>query len=117
MPATLELAGIPRPEHVQFKSLLPLVANPDAVLYDAIYGGYIDLQRMVFDGRFKLIYYPKIEKYLLFDLQNDAAEMQDLAEVPGYAPKMVELQKKLQNLQIETGDTLKLQIAALDSAK
>jgi arylsulfatase A-like enzyme len=76
--------------------------------YDAIYGGYIDLQRMVFDGRYKLIYYPKIEKTRLYDLDQDPFEKNDLAENPDYQTKITDLVQKLKQLQQQTGDTLQI---------
>ncbi|MBN1818135.1 MAG: sulfatase-like hydrolase/transferase, partial [Sedimentisphaerales bacterium] len=68
MPTSLELAGADRPESVEFRSLLPLLGGHRKSNYDHVYGGYMMLQRMVCDGRYKMIYYPKIEKVLLFDL-------------------------------------------------
>ena len=45
MPTTLEMAGIPIPEDVAFKSLLPVIAGE--ISYPAIYGAYKDKQRMI----------------------------------------------------------------------
>ena len=106
MPTTLELAQAPKPKQVQFKSLLPLIAGKRKENYDAIYGGYINLQRMITDDEFKLIYYPKINKTLLFDLKNDPLEMKNLADDPKYAVKVKTLKQKLKQLQKECGDTL-----------
>jgi arylsulfatase A-like enzyme len=109
MPTTLELAGVPKPAHVQFKSLLPLIRGETQKNYDAIYGAYkTDLQRMVRKGDYKLIYYPKIKKTLLFNLENDPDEMHDLAADPNYAPKIKELFQTLKILQKDTGDTLEI---------
>lgn len=106
MPSTLELAGVPQPDHVQFQSLMPLIAGKRDKSYDAIYGGYIDLQRMVTEGEYKLLYYPKIKKTKLFHLKEDPDEMVDLAGDPKYAPKIAQLKRTLKRLQKETGDTL-----------
>lgn len=107
-PTTLELAGISKPDHVRFKSLLPLMAGTREKNYETIYGGYIDLQRMVRKDNFKLIYYPKIQKILLFDLKQDPYEMNDLSENRQYESKMNELKQELIDLQQQVGDSLKL---------
>lgn len=109
MPTTLELAGIKKPEQVQFKSLLPLIKGKDSEHYEAIYGAYkTNLQRMVRKGDYKLIYYPKIKKTLLFNLKTDPEEMNDLSGDPKYAGKIKELLQAFEKLQKETGDPLKL---------
>jgi choline-sulfatase len=111
MPTTLELAGVKTPEHVQFKSLLPLIQGKTEQTRDAIYGGYTKTQRMITVGDYKLIVYPSIGRKLLFDLKNDPLEISDLAGKPEYAGKIAELTAKLKALQPEVGDTLDLGIA------
>ncbi|MHC4637104.1 MAG: sulfatase-like hydrolase/transferase [Planctomycetota bacterium] len=106
MPTTLELAQVPIPEHVQFKSLKPLLEGKDLKHYDAIYGGYTKLQRMVRKGDYKLIYYPKIKKVLLFNLAEDPQEMVNLATKKEYATVIEQLKTKLRELQKQQGDTL-----------
>ncbi len=108
MPTTLELAGVSVPEHVQFKSLLPVLKGKRDRQYDAIYGAYMNLQRMVTRDHFKLVYYPEIDKTLLFDLESDPKEMNNLAEKPEYAEKIAELKKALKDAQQQTGDSLKI---------
>ena len=107
MPTTLELAGVDKPKQVQFKSLLPLISGDAKKSYDAVYGGYKKFQRMVRKGEFKLIYYPKIKKTLLFDLKNDPNEMHDLFENPKYKSTIEDLFNTLHSLQKEVGDTIK----------
>jgi choline-sulfatase len=108
MPSTLELAGIDRPQHVQFKSLMPLINGKVKSSYDTIYGGYIDLQRMVSADGYKLIYYPKINKTLLYNLKEDPLEMKNLADEPANAGLIKRLKARLKELQKEVGDTLDL---------
>ncbi len=106
MATTLELAGADKPDYVDFNSLLPLIAGEKKQNYDLIYGGYMDLQRMVCDGDFKLIYYPKIDKSILYDLKNDPLEMNDLADDPQYAAKVAEMKQKLARMEKELNDPL-----------
>ena len=76
--------------------------------YDAIYNGYMDLQRMIRKDGFKMIVYPKIEKVLLFDMTNDPEEMNDLSENLDYKAKIDQLFLDLMKLQKDMEDTLDL---------
>ena len=106
MPTTLELAGADIPEHVRFKSLMPLIDGRRKENYGAIYGAYMDLQRMVTEGNFKLIWYPKIDKYLLFNLKRDPLEVHDLSGNERYAKRLEDMKAKLHALQKEMNDPL-----------
>jgi choline-sulfatase len=108
MPSTLELAGIDKPKQVQFKSLMPLINGKARSSYDAIYGGYIDLQRMVTADGYKMIYYPKINKTLLYNLKEDPLEMKNIADDPANAGLIKRSRTRLKALQKEVGDTLDL---------
>lgn len=52
--------------------------------------------------------YPKIDKILLFDLENDPEEITDLAGNPEYSGKVNTLFKDLLELQKSMGDELDL---------
>ena len=108
MPTTLELAGLDKPEHVEFKSLMPLVRGETKATYDAVYGGYMNLQRSVTQDGYKLILYPKIAKVLLYNLEEDPQEMHDLADQKELQPLMKKLFAKLLTLQKDVGDELGL---------
>jgi len=108
MPTTLDLAGVPRPDHVQFKSLLPLIRGETVTPYDAIYGAYLDLQRSVKQDGYKLILYPKLAKARLYNLREDPGETNDLADDPRSRPVIKKLFAKLVELQQQTGDGLNL---------
>jgi arylsulfatase A-like enzyme len=108
MASALELAGVRKPRQVQFKSLLPLIEGKADQNYDAIYGGYIDFQRMVTMDGYKMIYYPKIDKTLLYNLKADPLEMNNLADDPANARLLAKLKARLKELQKEVGDKLDL---------
>ena len=108
MPTSLDLAGVAKPDHLQFKSLLPLIQGRRDRSYQAIYGAYLHLQRAVTEGNHKLILYPKIRKTLLFDLANDPLEMNNLADDPSHQATVKRLFARLLDLQAETGDQLDL---------
>ena len=79
MPTTLELAGLTEVSGVDFKSLLPLLKGVEKTHYDAVYGAYLDRQRMIRMGDWKLIHYPGIGVERLYNLREDPMEMVDLA--------------------------------------
>ena len=108
MATSLDLAGVEMPAQVQFKSLLPLIEGKIQQSYDAIYGGYMKLQRMITMDGYKVIYYPKIDKTLLYDLRKDPMEMKNIADDPTNAGIIRKLKKRLKQLQKETGDTLSI---------
>ena len=108
MATSLDLGGVEMPAQVQFKSLLPLIEGKSKQSYDAIYGGYVKLQRMITMDGYKMIYYPKIDKTLLYDLRDDPMEMKNIADDPANAGIIKKLKKRFKQLQKETGDTLSI---------
>ena len=109
MVTSLDLAGIPKPEYVEFNSLLPIVrGNQKHGNYDAVYGAYMDLQRMIRADGYKLIVYPEAGITLLYDMDKDPLEMNDLSGDENYQEIKAELFKKLLDLQVEMADSLDL---------
>ncbi len=108
MPSTMELAGAKIPEHIQFKSIIPLLYGDQIQSHRAIYGGYRYLQRMVRKDNYKLIFYPKAEKFLLFNLEVDPYEMENIADNAENKMIIDDLKKELKSLQGDVGDTLNL---------
>jgi len=108
MPTTLELAGSEIPEHVEFKSLVPVLRGEIENHYSEIFGGYMEYQRMIRTERYKLILYPKGQTVLLHDLENDPLELINLAEGADHQDVARELFKRLVAQQRELGDDLDL---------
>jgi arylsulfatase A-like enzyme len=108
MPTTLELAGVKKPEHVQFKSVLPILNGEKKQQYDAIYGGYLNVQRSATIDGWKLILYPNIKKVRLFNTNDDPMEMKDLGDAKAQQGRIKTLFAKLLELQKQTGDKLDL---------
>jgi len=107
VPTTIEYAGGEIPGHIDFNSLKPFIdGEKKNRQYNNIYGAYKNLQRMIIDENMKLIFYPAINKFLLYDLEKDPDEMKDLSENPGYAKDLAILKIKLQELQKELNDPL-----------
>ncbi len=107
MPTSLQLAGVDKPAHVEFNSLLPLISGErKKTYYPRVYGAYLMLQRSVIAGNHKLILYPKIKRARLYNLKKDPMEMKDLADQKKQQKRMKRLFAHLLKLQEQTGDEL-----------
>lgn len=107
MPTTLELAGIEKPDHVEFHSLLPLLEGGKSP-YPSIYGCYLEKQRSIRADRYKLIAYPDAGVLRLYDIKNDPREMNDLVAKPAMKPVVQGLFADLVKLQNSMNDDLDL---------
>ena len=109
MATTLDLAGIEKPEYVDFNSLMPLIQNPEKKSpYPEIYGAYINLQRMVRTDDFKLIVYPKAGKIRLFNMLEDPNEITDLGDNQEFDIVKKDLAERLKKQQQLMNDPLDL---------
>ena len=99
------------------RSLLPLLKRDAGVVwrnaycdtYDMIYLGDDGEQphmRMIRTDRWKLIYYPHIDRMQLFDLLSDPHEVTDRSKDPASAKVVSELRGRLLAWQKEVGDPL-----------
>ena len=68
----------------------------------------MDVQRMIRVDDYKLIVYPNAGVLKLFDLINDPSEKYNLATASGQQERIRILFGKLEEMQIEMGDTLNL---------
>ena len=118
-PTLCDLAGLPIPDTVETASLLPLLNGPQDRLRDSVCSVYKDMQRMVCDGRWKLIrYYPSMHgagstgrvtganRIQLFDLAADPWETNDLSGDPGLAGHVERLAATLAAWQRSVEDPL-----------
>ncbi len=110
-PTMCQLAGIPVPEGLDAKSLVPVIKGEQPRVRDVLVSAYMDCQRSIRDERWKLIRYPLIDKTQLFDLQADPHEMTDLSANPEHAAKIAELTALLETTRQELGDTAPLVVA------
>ncbi len=109
MPTTLELAGSPKPDHVDFHSLLPLLrGETDTHAYSSMYGAYLGLQRAITYDGWKLMAYPEARVIRLYHLTADPEELHDLAGEPAQAGRIKGLFARLLALQEELDDSLDL---------
>ena len=109
MPSTLAIAGVKKPDHVQFKDIMPLVSGEINIPhYEAIYGAYLDAQRSITVGNEKLLVYPNVPIVRVYDLMNDPYEIKDIANTKRGKRIASKLFPKLIKLQVEMDDQLDL---------
>jgi choline-sulfatase len=109
MATTLDLAGIAKPKHIEFDSLLNLIrSKTHSESRKAIYGAYKEFSRAIIKRDYKMILYPKILKIRLFDLKKDPYEMKNLAGKSEYKNIITELLYELSELQMRLDDNLDL---------
>lgn len=71
-----------------------------------IFGTYLTSQRLVRTDSHKLIYYPELDRFQLFDLQRDPHEITDVVDEPAYAAVRAELTVALNQTRKDLGDGL-----------
>ena len=105
--ATLcDLVGIPQPAGLENPSLAPFVKGGKQEREAAVFGAYLNVQRMVRTRGHKLIIYPKVNKVQLFDIQKDPWELKNIAaEKPA---QVKALWARLNTLQKSFEDPLEL---------
>lgn len=103
-PTLCELAGLDVPAGLEGKSFANIVRSGKGKGHDYIFGVYIDAIRMIRDGRYKLLWYPKVNRYQLFDLARDPWELDNLADNPRFAAKVRQLKQKMAEHQDKFGD-------------
>ena len=100
-----DLAGIAAPTGLDSRSLVPAFADDSRGRAELV-SLYMDVQRAVTDGRWKLIVYRVNgrERRQLFDLDADPAELHDLADRPGHTGLVASLSRRLAAWQRSAGD-------------
>lgn len=106
-PTLCELTNSKVPESIEGQSLLPIINAKAGRLRTSIYSAYLDKQRSVRDYRFKLIYYPEMDKYQLFNLRNDPDEMVDLFQSGKHGREINRLRIQLAAWQSSLNDPLR----------
>ena len=109
MATALHLANDSVPKNLFFNTVLPMAKGEiSKSTYPEIYGSYVDYQRMIRKDGYKLMVFPKLGKVLLFDLEKDPEEMQNLSTLPEHRTKVTQLFSDLQALQKKMKDPLDL---------
>ncbi len=107
-PTLCDLTGVEVPKGGEGKSLVPVITGKETKVRDHLFAAYKDVQRMVRDGQWKLIWYPKVERFQLFDLSADPDEVKDLSGDKAHAKKLEEMRALLAREQKTWGDTAPL---------
>jgi len=95
VPTSLEIAGLKKPDHVEFKSIMPLIEGKSSTQYSRMHGAYLNKQYMIRKDQFKMIHYPLASKFLLFNLEKDPHEMKDLSDSKEHSELLKELKGDL----------------------
>ena len=109
MPSTLAIAGVEKPNHVQFHNILPLAKGQDEKSpYKEIYGAYLDAQRSITVGNTKILVYPNVPIIRVYDIFRDPFELKDIAKTKKGKSIIAQLFPRLIRLQNQMGDNLDL---------
>jgi arylsulfatase A-like enzyme len=103
-PTACDLCGVTVPKTCDGMSLAPVLTGKKEKVRDTLFAVYTGTQRMVRDDRWKLLWYPKIDKFQLFDLKSDPDELTNLAEKPDHADRMTAMKKLMRDQQDLFGD-------------
>ncbi len=106
-PTLAELAGLPKTENLDGKSLAPMILGDQSDVRNSLFTAYRTTVRAVRDERWKLIRYPERNYTQLFDLAHDPMELNNLAEKSEMQAKKEQLTQLLNSWQNEVGDTVK----------
>ena len=107
MATSLDIAGATI-DNIDFNSLLPTIKDQNAKPYSSIYGAYLDTQRAIIVGDYKLILYPKGKVIQLYNLANDPDELTNLADKANMQDKIKTLFQALLQEQVTQKDSLDL---------
>ena len=100
--------GAATPAELDGLSLAPVINGETDGVRGELFGTYLNDQRSVRDGRWKLMRFPKIGVVRLFDLRADPGEILDLAADPAQAARIERMTGRMKALQKQFGDPLDL---------
>lgn len=105
-PTLAELAGLPKREDLDGKSLVPVIQGEQESIREVMFNAYRHTVRSVRKENWKLIRYPERDFTQLFDLSQDPHEIKNLADDSTFSDKKTELIELLGRSQIQAGDTV-----------
>ena len=103
-PTICELCNVEIPPGIEGQSCASLLKGVVKSSYPFVIGYFQNAQRMIRNERWKLIWYPQIQKEQLFDVTTDPDELQDLSGVAQHAPLQAELRTQLHQWLAERQD-------------
>jgi arylsulfatase A-like enzyme len=105
-PTVCDLVGITPPPRLDARSFAAVIAGKSDTARDAIFLAFMDVQRAVRAGDWKLIRYPQINFSQVFNLRDDPDEIHNVCD--RHPAKERELMTLLAELQAANNDTLPL---------
>lgn len=105
-PTVCDYANIPTPKQCDGQSLLPIIKQEKKAVRDSLVAVYMQSMRMYRNDRWKLIWYPNIKRYQLFDLQTDPDELTNLADDAKHAEQLKAMQSAMITEFKANGDRL-----------
>ena len=105
-PTVCDLCGIAAPDAVEGRSLRPVLAGTVETVHPFAVGYFRSFQRMIRTDEWKLIWYPQLDRYQLFDLRNDPHELRDVSKASGHEEVIAGLRTRLETWLREHGDPL-----------
>jgi arylsulfatase A-like enzyme len=107
-PTVCDFVGVDKPRQIDGRSFAPVLSGRSDTARDAIFLAFMQVQRAVRRGEWKLIRYPQVNVTQLFELRDDPHEIHDVSRQ--YPEKTQELLKLLEVRQRSNGDTLPLTV-------
>jgi arylsulfatase A-like enzyme len=111
LPTLCGLTATEIPQGLDGKNLAPLIHGEEQSVRDSLLLAYRDVQRAIRKGDWKLIRYPQVDVTQLFNLKDDPAELNSLADDPDFAAKRDELLELLRQQQAAYNDPSPLSVA------
>ncbi|QDU36922.1 Arylsulfatase [Maioricimonas rarisocia] len=105
-PTVCELTGVEIPETVHGRSLVPVIRGEAEQAYDAVFGHFRDVQRMIRTPDWKYVWYPQVQQEQLFHLADDPHELHDLSQDAAHESTRKQLRAQL-DAEWERIDALK----------
>lgn len=103
-PTICDWIGIALPHEVDGASFASMFEDSEARIHRHVFCYFRDSQRMIRDDRWKLIHYPQIDRWQLFDLRSDPFELDDLSKDVRYLAQLRRLREVLRSEQERFGD-------------
>lgn len=103
-PTVCRLCSVPVPDNVEGRSFAAAMQGKEPWEPRYVFGYFRNKQRMIRGERFKLIYYPHLQRTQLFDLQEDPYELQDLSKAKAHRATREELAAALQAWRVRMRD-------------
>ncbi|MBX3444973.1 MAG: sulfatase-like hydrolase/transferase [Planctomyces sp.] len=107
-PTVCELTGATAGDGLDGRSLAAVLRGDADAVRESLFFAYRDVQRGIRTDRWKMIFYPRINRVQVFDLAADPDELKDLSTDFSTYMAQEELIQKLRALQAELGDEASL---------